>query len=806
MLHAFRTLTIALGIWSFSFPLLAQQDSLCNYQIQGKVLELNTDTPIAFANVQLAGTHLGTVTDDEGFFNFEGLCKKEYDILFSFVGYKTLKHHHDFHHPYLEIFLAPEQYQLESIVVEGEAVNSDFSSLSSVKLSREALQAVASESFADVAGQITGVNILSTGQNVDKPIIHGLHSNRILIMNNGIRHEFQNWGAEHAPEIDPSLIDNLEVVKGAGTVRFGPDALGGVILINPPKMELATPLKGKFGVTGKSNGQSGEFTGELRKGFKNVSLMGGGSYVKQGDLEAPNYMLTNTGKAEASYYGSFRLHLLPELDIEGYYSHFGQNLGILSGSVFGNLEDIQRALTADIPLYTEPFSYSIGEPRQETQHDVYKLSAKYIGQRQSFLLQYGYQINQRQEYGVRRIPAPNIDLKLQTQTIDFEWLLPTVGDFSTKFGGQWLSKANENLPGTNTVPFIPNYDEERIGLYLIEALDIAGSTFELGLRFDYFDSFIIGREPNNDIYRNNINYQNFSGTLGWKRQVNKYSQFQTNFGTAWRPPDVAELYRFGQHAFFLEYGLWRYTIDENNDAISTSDGIQTAADRPVPSEVGYKWINTYSIEKSNFRAEATGYINYIENYIYSKPAGITRLPKGFFVYYLYDQTDALLWGIDASMEWEHAKTLTSGFRGSYLWSKQIRNDDFFVGQPPLKLAYDLSYRPKWKGLKETQLKLGLQYTFEQTQYPRILSIDEFINAGQNGIPLFGNDAKDFDILPPPAGFFLADFTWMGSIQRITWQFQVKNLFNTAYRNYTDRLRYFSDDMGRNLVLSLHYQF
>lgn len=300
MLHAFRLLTITLGIWSFSFPLLAQQDSLCNYQIQGKVLELNTNTPIAFANVQLAGTNFGTVTDDTGFFSFEGLCKKEYDVFFSFVGYKTLKHHHDFHHPYLELFLAPEQYQLESIVVEGEAINSDLSSLSSVKLSKEELQAVASESFADVAGQITGVNILSTGQNVDKPIIHGLHSNRILIMNNGIRHEFQNWGAEHAPEIDPSLIDNLEVVKGVGTVRFGPDALGGVILINPPKMELATPLKGKFGVTGKSNGQSGEFTGELRKGFKNFSLMGGGSYVKQGDLEAPNYMLTKTGKEEVS--------------------------------------------------------------------------------------------------------------------------------------------------------------------------------------------------------------------------------------------------------------------------------------------------------------------------------------------------------------------------------------------------------------------------------------------------------------------------------------------------------------------------
>ncbi len=70
-----------------------------------------------------------------------------------------------------------------------------------------------------------------------------------------MRHEFQNWGAEHAPEIDPSLISNLRVIKGAATVRYGPDALGGVILIDPPQLELLEPLHGAVGLTGKSNGR-----------------------------------------------------------------------------------------------------------------------------------------------------------------------------------------------------------------------------------------------------------------------------------------------------------------------------------------------------------------------------------------------------------------------------------------------------------------------------------------------------------------------------------------------------------------------
>jgi iron complex outermembrane receptor protein len=227
------------------------------------------------------------------------------------VGYKKARHHHDFHHPFVEIYLASDEVVLQSVVVEAESSRTDLNSTSSQVLTSKELDAVASESLADAASQISGVNTISTGQNVVKPIIHGLHSNRILILNNGLRHEFQNWGIDHAPEIDPSLIDRLEVVKGAATVRFGPDALGGAILIQPPAMKLSTPLQGKVNLVGKSNGRSYESTLELKKGFKWWSVLAGGSFVNQGDLQAPDYNLSNTGKEERSYYGGFRIHPYP---------------------------------------------------------------------------------------------------------------------------------------------------------------------------------------------------------------------------------------------------------------------------------------------------------------------------------------------------------------------------------------------------------------------------------------------------------------------------------------------------------------
>ena len=64
-------------------------------------------------------------------------------------------------------------------------------------------------------------------------MIHGLHSNRILTINNGVRQEGQQWGNEHAPEIDAFIADKLTVIKGVDELKYGSDAIGGVILVQP---------------------------------------------------------------------------------------------------------------------------------------------------------------------------------------------------------------------------------------------------------------------------------------------------------------------------------------------------------------------------------------------------------------------------------------------------------------------------------------------------------------------------------------------------------------------------------------------
>lgn len=800
-------LLLIVGLLGVVHPLQAQVDS-CRYTIEGRVFDQATGEPLPLVSIQIMDTRRGTTTDEEGYFSFSDLCEKEYDLLFSYLGYKELRHHHDFHHPYIEIYLAPSSLLMESVLVEAEGPQAGIKTTMTSKLNEEELAEVSSLNFGEAVSRISGVNTISTGQNIVKPVIHGLHSNRILVVNNGLRHEFQNWGTDHAPEIDPSMIDNLEVVKGAGTVRYGPDALGGVILINPAKPDFDTPLRGEVSLTGKSNGRSGEASLQLEKGFKWLSLMASGSILKQGDLQAPDYQLTNTGKEEYSYGGGFRLHPLPELFVEGYYSHFDQELGILRGSVNTNLDDLLNGLEAEVPNFTMPFSYDIGTPKQGVSHDLYKASAKWVGERQSVSVQYGYQINRRQEFDVRRgndLEIPNIDLELATHSVEGEWKHPAWGRLSGQLGVQWMQQANDNIPGTQTVPFIPNYDQERIGGYLIESLDLGNSTLEAGVRYDWQESYIVGRQPNNLIYRNTVEFQSVTATLGFRQKLSQHSTFRTNLGTAWRPPNIAELYRFGRHLSFLEYGLWRYTVIEDRDLISTRD-ILTEEDRTVPNENGYKWISSYELNREDLQIEATGYVNYIENYIYARPAGLTATVRGTSPFFIYDQSNALFWGLDLTTRLKHSEQWESTLKGSYLWSKQVPENDFFVGQPPARIDYEVRWEPTSQWFDESVFKLHAGYTFEQFQAPRILTVEEVIFAFRNDVDLFGENASDFDIAPPPDGFFLLNLSWRASWKNLNWSVQVHNVLNTRYRRYTNRLRYFADEMGRNVMLSLGYKF
>ncbi len=778
----------------------------CSQVVDGVVYSIDTGEPLPYVTVSVSGSTRGTVTDENGQFRIENLCGKEFDIVFSYVGYKTLTHHHDYFEKNHQIFLAADELMLQSIVVHGDPLAPVLSSGTYSEIKKEDLAWINGSTLGDVLKNITGVSSLSTGQNIVKPMIHGLHSNRVLIINNGIRHEFQNWGAEHAPEIDPSMADNIEVLKGAASVRYGPEALGGVVLINPPELDLYTDLSGDIGVKTASNGRAFNVNGQLQKGWRRFSLMGNGSYYNQGDLRAPDYHLRNTGRNEYSI-GLGGLYHIGSTDFETYYSHFEQDLGILRGSITGSLEDLALAIENEPPAYSGNFERSMDNPRQQVSHDLLKLKGKIGTSAQSININFAYQANKRKEFDVRRgtnNDVPSIDLILKTQTLDADWEHPDLGLLNGTIGVQSQIQQNRNQPGTNTTTFIPNYNSFQIGIFAIEKITIGSTTYEAGLRYDHLYQSIAGREPDNEVFLDKLYFQNITATVGLTKKLSGSGTIHTNIGSAWRPPNISELYSFGKHSASIEYGMWRYARDEQNNVV-IPEKVLTQETRPVNSEMGIKWTGSLEQRTDKYDTEITAFVNYIQDYIYAKPAGITNSVRGAFPFYAYDQDNALLWGLDVTGTLKHNDWISSTFKGSYLWARDVTNNDFFVEMPPPEISYIGTADLFKQKFSHSQFTVVFQYVFRQNRAPRVISVEDLIEAEKNGLNIFAQDDSNFDILAAPDGYLITNLEWNASKGPVGWSVKIRNLFNTRYRIYTDRLRYFADEPGINLQLGISYR-
>src|SRR3984885_7688106 len=197
-------------------PVFAQQTG-CQLSVSGHVYTSDTSQLDARgASIKFPSLKKGGITDSTGNFSITGLCPGKSRIIISYQGYKTLDTVFTIEHDLtLSFLLFSNVQELSSVTVVGEILKKDqISTAIKTVLSGAALDATRGLSLGESLKGIAGVNSLQMGPSISKPVIHGLYSNRILIMNNGVRQEGQNWGNDHAPEIDPFIAPNLGVSKG----------------------------------------------------------------------------------------------------------------------------------------------------------------------------------------------------------------------------------------------------------------------------------------------------------------------------------------------------------------------------------------------------------------------------------------------------------------------------------------------------------------------------------------------------------------------------------------------------------------
>ena len=793
---------VALILVFWSHTITAQNDA-CSYAISGRVLDKNNKEAIPYVTVKVSNSEKYAISDANGYFKINGLCSENNTLIVSCLGYcnTETEHHQHEHGNTCHIFIAQKVSDLEGVLIRTEKKEKiGIETIAQEKISKSEIRSSPTNSLAAVLSKQQGVTFTSLGANVQLPVIHGLSGNRILLLNNGLKHGFQNWGADHAPEIDINSAHSITTIKGAGGVRFGPEALGGAIVIESNPLKFNDPFYVNLGTGIESNGAGLNANLEIGQGLKKWSYFVNGNYTKIGDRRAPNYNLTNTGKEEKSFsLGSLYHH--KKWDFKAYYSYVDQNLAVLRSSFVTSTNAIIRAFNANRPLIVDPFSYEIKAPNQRSEHHLAKAEIKWwYSDEAKLTFIAGHQLNKRKEFDVRRnVEKPIINLDLNTTDYQLEWKHPTFLSLNGLMGIQYFSQDNDNNPGTNTTAFIPNYNINRFSLFFIERIKLNNNTLEAGVRFDHENNDIRGRETNQDIFRDNYQFNNVTASLGLKTKFSKNVSFRSNIGTAWRTPNVAELFSFGQNGFALRYGLLRFNT--NDQGVFSTAEVTTLKNSDVKAEVGYKLTNEFKIARGKDAHLFTFYANYIENYVFDRPLGVLGSIRGATPAFFFDQADSAFIGIDYTWkkEWTEKFLGTLGF--SYLWSKNVSQNEPLINQPPITLNYQLDWRHKklWK-FDSSTIQIKPSYTFKQFNAPRTIPIENLVDGS---VPLRPGD-EIFDFKDAPEGYFLLDLSWSIKRKRLSASLTVNNLLNTSYRSNLNQLRYFADELGTNVFLNLNY--
>lgn len=772
------------------------QPSGCDYSLTGTVYDAE-QMPLPGAVITIVAENKSDVSGMNGQFLFSGLCAGEYDFRVTFVGYEdTLLHVTIPATARLTIAMRTSRTVLREVAVQGEEIKRGLTQTADA-LSATQLSALHGKPLGESLKEIPGVSAIQTGPAIFKPVIHGLHSQRILILNNGIRQEGQQWGADHAPEIDPNIASRIEVVKGAEAVRYGADAIGGVIIVNPAPLHDHHEFGGEVNLDAMSNSRMGAFSGTLEGGFKTNekwSWRTQGTVRRGGDFTAPDYNLSNTGVSELHVSGAVG-HREEKRGMEFYLSSFNAETGILRTAHTGNLEDLQESIEANTPWFIQDFTYGIENPRQKVHHHLIKASAfRELPQLGKLNILYGGQLDQRREYDIRRggrSETPAFSMNLISNVLDIS-LDHGKEKLSGSIGFNGTFKFNRKAFETGIRPVIPDYDHFAGGIFIIEKYRRASWLLEAGIRYDHQNLHVFTFDNNDRLLTPTFSFDYISGSAGASVNFSSSARFVSNIGISTRPPHISELYSEGLHhgKAAIEEGLMRL----NNEVFTEESRIR--------KELSRKWISTFQFFSEKMSLEVSAYYNYISNYVYLSPTGTRLTIRGYFPVFSYAQTDASLLGGDLKLNFNSGNNLSFTTKGSYVHAQDTRKNDVLIYIPPLQFENSLTYNIQAIAtLQEFFITLSAPTVLKQSRAPITVYPEDI--ATYTG-------SRVFDLAPAPDGYALLNASIGFKIPINDHHLSVilsgENLLNHSYRNYMNRLRYYADEAGRNFIVRLKYNF
>lgn len=786
---------------SITVALLLCSSTFAQHTFSGQVMDQN-QKPIPFVTIELNNNSYQA--DAEGKFNIQNLSNGKYALFINEQGYLPIEK---------EILIAQSQnlkfilvhdhtYHLDQLEVV--AHKHDFTTGNSEHVGQDYVRQNFAGSLAKSLENMAGVNASGIGSSASKPIIRGLGFNRLLVSENGIKQEGQQWGADHGLEIDALNVEDVEVIKGPSTLEYGNEAIAGVIKIKNNQIPRKNSSETNVSLMYQSVNDNyiSSFNHQLRKDrlFYKVK----GTYSDFADyrtttdriryldrwMPIENNRVKNTAGNEFNLQGQvgyvddkFRSILT--------VSNVQQKMGFFPGShgvpSLERLKDDGNYRNVDFPYQKVNHFKAISE-------NEYKISANDL-----IKFNFGYQNNLRQEvsafhthYGNQSAPSVNPDLELEfnLSTYDAQVKYEHIHNknFKTIVGSQTQIQDNR-IGGYNYL--LPQYDRNIYSGFLIEEFQ-KDKTWKVtaGLRFDYADfkskgyfdqtlyDYLVdqGNGPAiSDYYAQrsediNRTFSSLNGMLGATFQPNEFWDFNLNVGTNFRLPTAIELGSNGIH-----HGSFRH---ERGDAT-------------LDTEKGYAVDFKATFHKNNWEIAVSPYMYYFDNYIFLKPSGqFSILPHGGQIYQ-YSQSKALLTGFEVNVQKYFSEQLNGQVIYEYIYNRQLDDYNklahFLPFTPPNSIYSRLNYQfePTSSIFDQVELSVNGKYAFEQK------------NIAQNE-----DITKDYFLLGAgiKTNLIINNF-------KATLSIQGSNLLNKKYYNHTSFYRALQlPEQARNIQVMLNIPF
>ncbi|OFX66921.1 MAG: hypothetical protein A2X12_01565 [Bacteroidetes bacterium GWE2_29_8] len=617
--------------------------------ITGVITNQNNE-PLDKATMFIPELNIGCISDQNGYYILNNVPKGKVKIKFSHLGYSNLIESLILKGGGVElnVMLKESVIETEEIVVSGGYNSTQHENAVKIDVLKINKKNMITPNFSEALTKVSGVDMISKGNGVSKPVIRGLSMNDILILNNGVRFENYQYSSHHPLGIDEFGIEDVEIIKGPASLLYGSDAIGGVINFIKERPASVGKFEGDYNLQLFSNSlgmvnnlglkaSTEKLYGGIRIGHKTNAdyLEGGGDVVKNSRFN--EYSI----KANTGYRGKKGLFKL-------FYDYNNQNLGLVEEDA---IESIQ----------TRGRTNSIFYERLKT-HLLSSQNKVYLGK---FKMDFNaaYQNTELVHFGEEDV----YEIQMQLGTLTYETRLYLPSDINSEYiiGFQGFNQTNENINNRETrlLPDATTNNYSGFGMFQ--------HTFHKKLKLQAggrYDNKTISAENLNVVIQNsdlNKNYGSVSGSIGATYNFSETVLLRANFASAFRTPNLAELTSNGPHEAIYELG--------NNT---------------LAPEKSYEWDISTHLHKQYFTFDIAGFYNIVNDYIFLSPTGY-ETSQGLNIY-RYIQQNSELYGGEAGihfhpqqLKWLHCETKYSTVIGVQ------NNGDYLPFIPADKVSFEL---------------------------------------------------------------------------------------------------------------------